>query len=327
MRHIGLISSWSAAPSSAGRAARLLRPLASILPLALVAAMGCGEDAQSPSPPESQTALATTATTALAFDQVSAGINHTCGITTDSQLYCWGLNFNGELGDGTTTTRLRPVAVGGALRFRLVSANVGIGGGHTCGITTDYRLYCWGYNAIGQLGDGTTVDRLRPVAVAGGKKFRWVDGGSAHTCGIGYSDNRAYCWGANASGKLGDGTTSGRLVPTAVAGTIAFRQVSTGVDHTCGVTTDNRAFCWGSNQEGQIGDSSTATQRLEPTPVATARRFCQLDVGRYHACAVSTGDNRAFCWGNGRVGQLGNGKTYLSFWPRGPWRAASASTA
>jgi alpha-tubulin suppressor-like RCC1 family protein len=282
----------------------------------MAAALGCREDTESPSGPEPAPAFATAATTGLAFAQVSAGIVHTCGITTDQRLYCWGWNFNGQVGDGTTTSRPRPVAIGGALRFRQVSANLGAGGGHTCGITTDDRLYCWGWNEFGQVGDGTTVQRLTPVLVAGGLKFRSVAGGSAHTCGISSSDNRAYCWGRNANGQLGDGTTSQRLVPIAVAGTMRFRQVSTGVDHTCGVTIEDRAFCWGRNQYGQIGDSSTASQRLKPTPVATTRRFRQLDAGRFHACAVSAGNNRAFCWGRGLEGQLGNGKTYLSFWPR-----------
>jgi alpha-tubulin suppressor-like RCC1 family protein len=281
--------------------------------LAIAALLSCNDDSTPTQPAGAATEFATTAaTTALAFEQVSAGGSHTCGVTTDSRLYCWGWNYNGQLGDGTTTSRPRPVAVGGALRFRLVSA----GGGSTCGITTDYRLYCWGWNLRGQLGDGTTVDRLTPVAIATGKQFRWVDGGSLHTCGVSYPDNRAYCWGGNASGQLGDETTTQRLVPTAVAGTLRFRHLSAGWEHTCGVTTEDRAFCWGSNQRGQIGDSSTAAQRVQPTPVKTTRRFRQLDVGSYHTCAVSAADNRAFCWGDGRVGQLGNGKSYLSFWPR-----------
>jgi alpha-tubulin suppressor-like RCC1 family protein len=274
----------------------------------------CSDTTTEPDKPPDAEATLATATTALAFYQVSAGGGHTCGITADNRLYCWGYNYNGQLGDGTTTNKSRPFAVGGALQFRQVSA--AISSGHTCGLTTDYRLYCWGYNAQGQLGDGTTVPRLSPVAVAGGYKFRSVDGGSSHTCAVGYSDNRAYCWGNNGSGQLGNGTTGGRLVPTATSGTIRFRQVSTGVDHTCGVSTENRAFCWGGNGEGQIGDSSNATQRLTPVRVATTRRFRQLDSGRYHACAVSAADNRAFCWGRGLEGQLGNGKRYLSFWPR-----------
>jgi alpha-tubulin suppressor-like RCC1 family protein len=101
----------------------------------------------------------------------------------------------------------------------------------------------------------------------------------------------------------------------AVAGTLAFRQVTTGFNHTCGVTTDNRVFCWGNNQVGQIGDSSTVFRRLKPSRVARARQFRQVDAGRHYNCAVTTND-RAFCWGEGSFGQIGNGKLGVYFWPR-----------
>jgi alpha-tubulin suppressor-like RCC1 family protein len=291
------------------------------LTLALVlAALGCGEDDQSTTAPASRPALAATAATALAFYQVSAGWDRTCGVTTDNRAYCWGYNTQGELGDGTTTQRLAPVAVAGGLRFRQVSA----GFAATCGVTTDYRAYCWGQNDLGELGDGTTTQRLTPVPVAGGHKFRQVETNFEHTCGVTYPDNRAYCWGRNADGQLGIGTNTGpesgnygpySATPVAVVGTLAFRQVTTGFYHTCGVTTDNRAFCWGLNKYGQIGDSSTVFRRLKPSRVARTRQFRQVDAGAYHTCAVTTAD-RAFCWGEGRQGQVGNGKTYLSFWPK-----------
>jgi hypothetical protein len=184
MLNIGHILSRSAAPLSVGRVRRLIRQFAPLLALALVAALGCREDAQSPTAPESELALATTGTTAaLSFRQVSAGGSptdpgHACGVTTDDRAYCWGNNEDGQLGNGTNSgpevcnetwpCSIRPVAVLGGLRFRHVSA----GGHSTCGITTDDKAYCWGYNANGQLGDGTQIRRLTPVAVAGGRRFR-----------------------------------------------------------------------------------------------------------------------------------------------------------
>jgi alpha-tubulin suppressor-like RCC1 family protein len=92
--------------------------------------------------------------------------------------------------------------------------------------------------------------------------------------------------------------------------------VTAGGAHTCGVTTDNRAFCWGNNRDAQIGDRAEyARRRVRPTLVADGHAFRQLDAGRNHTCGVTT-DRRAWCWGNGRYGQFGNGKAYLSFWPR-----------
>jgi alpha-tubulin suppressor-like RCC1 family protein len=290
------------------------------LPLAIaVAALGCREDTQSPTAPEATPALAISATQAPAFHQVSGGGVQTCGVTTDNLAYCWGYNGSGALGDGTTTDRLIPVAVAGTLRFRQVDA----GTFHTCAVTTDDRAYCWGSNRFGALGDGTTDTRLQPVAVVGGHQFRQVDAGQYHTCGR-TTDNRVYCWGNSGSGQLGNGTNTGPETcdfnacstrPVPVVGALAFRQISAGGNHTCGVTTEDRAYCWGDNAYGQIGDSSTAVRRLKPSPVAGARQFRQVDAGLYHSCAVNTGD-RAFCWGNGRSGQIGDGKPYLRFWPR-----------
>jgi alpha-tubulin suppressor-like RCC1 family protein len=284
-----------------------------LAPALLVAALDCREDATSPAGREDRAApaLATSATTALAFYQMSASI-HSCGVTTDNLAYCWGENTEGEVGDGTTTQRLTPVAVAGGLRFRQISASFY----HTCGITTDYRAYCWGSNFGGQLGDGTTTGHLTPVPVAGGLTFRQVTVGlSPHSCGVTYADRQVYCWGGNGDGQLGDGTTTTRLIPTAVAGGRQFRIVSAGGDHTCGVTTSNETFCWGSNRFGQIGDSSTAILRRRPTRIAGGHLFRQVSAGWEHTCAVTLAD-RAYCWGNGRDGQVGDGKTYLRFWPK-----------
>ena len=275
------------------------------------AALGCQDDAGSPNAPDPVPAPALGATSAavLAFRQVSAGDGHTCGVTTTNQAYCWGSNAAGQLGDGTITQRVRPVAVAGGLPFNRLSA----GQFHTCGVTTDFKAYCWGEG--GALGDGTTTERHIPVRVVGGRRFRQVDAGVHHTCGVSYPDNRGYCWGDNAFGQLGDGTTTPRLAPTPVAGGLEFQQVATGFLHSCGVTTTGRVFCWGSNQYGQIGDGSNADRRLKPSRIDNGRRFHRVDAGWTHSCAVTT-DDLAFCWGDGRFGAIGDGRTVLRFSPR-----------
>jgi alpha-tubulin suppressor-like RCC1 family protein len=260
-------------------------------------------------------ALATTAASAPAFYQVSSGLVHTCGLTPDNRAYCWGSNPFGALGDGTRTRRLKPVAVSGGLRFRQLSA----GGFHTCGVTTGYRAYCWGANDDrGTLGDGTEIDRLTPVPVAGGRLFRLVDAGGNHTCGVSYPDNKAYCWGYGSEGALGDGAWVPRLRlrPVAVAGGRQFRQVAAGDLHTCGVTTSNEAFCWGDPAYGKLGNSlERVTGTNTPSRVVGGHRFRQVDAGTDFSCGVTTG-YKAYCWGNGRSGQIGDGKPYLRYGPR-----------
>jgi alpha-tubulin suppressor-like RCC1 family protein len=310
MSQVGRTPSLFQPTKRVDNASRLCRRLAPALAGILLAVMGCGDEPTSPTAPEPTSALAATSA-ALAFVQVSGGGNHSCGVTADNRAYCWGFNYYGQLGDGTTTQRLKPVAIGGALRFRQVTA----GELHTCGVTPDNRAYCWGEGTAGSLGDGTRTSRSTPVAVAGGHLFRRLDAGSSYTCGVSYPDNRAYCWGYNDRGNLGDGTATRRSTPVAVSGGLQFRDVRAGLDATCGVTPTNLAYCWGSDSVGQLGDGEGGIYSLTPSPVAGGRRFSQVDAGSAFACGVTT-DNRAFCWGSGRRGQIGDGKTYLRFTPR-----------
>jgi alpha-tubulin suppressor-like RCC1 family protein len=240
---------------------------------------------------------------ALRFRQVAVGGDHFCGVTTGDVVYCWGSNVTGQLGDGTTTSRLTPAPVKGSLRFRTVRA----GNWHTCAVTYSNQAYCWGSNAEGQLGDSTEAGRrARPIKVVGGHSWRHVVPGGLHTCGVTTSD-KAYCWGYAAQGAIGDGSSTvlHRRWPRAVAGGLSFRQVEAGGAHSCGIRYDDRAYCWGNNFEGRIGDGTTTT-RLKPVAVVGGLRFAGINLGSAHTCAVTTAD-RAYCWGNNTAGQLGDG--------------------
>jgi len=280
--------------------------------------LACREDAEAPTAPGPSPALATTAS-ALVFTQVCAGTAHTCGVALDTRIYCWGLNNSGQLGDGTTTTRLVPVPVATTLRFRQVSA----GDHSTCAITTASSAtggqtfaMCWGAGPLG----GFAFASPTPVFVKSGLPFRQVQVGFEHACAV-TPDDSAYCWGNNFSGQLGggDGLSPGPVpsssTPISVIGSHKFRHVATGYRHTCGVTTDNGLFCWGSNHYGSVGDSSTSEFRSAPTRVAGKRQYHQVDVGRDYSCAVTLA-GRAFCWGAGLQGQLGNGLTKNARYPR-----------
>jgi alpha-tubulin suppressor-like RCC1 family protein len=239
----------------------------------------------------------------LHFVQLTAGTDHTCGVTTDNLAYCWGENREGQLGDGTTADRSVPVRVAGGRRFRQIQA----GALHTCAVTPLDIAFCWGSNIYAQLGDGTTTRRLTPVRVMGGLSFRRVIAGGHHSCGL-TTANKAYCWGENSDGQLGDGTTTGRTRPVAVSGGLSFSQVVAGSNHSCGVTTLKRAYCWGGDEDGQVGDGLTNTVWLKPVPVGGTRSFRQVIPGFFHTCGVTTSDV-ALCWGLNNAGQNGNGTT------------------
>lgn len=206
--------------------------------------------------------------------------------------------------DATSPTAPEPPALAAAATTALAFYQLSTGDAHTCGVTTDHRAYCWGDNQYGRLGDGTTVDRLTPVAVVGGLSFRQISAGVNTTCGV-TTDFRAYCWGWNVGGQLGDGTRSDRVRPVRVGGGKLFRTVETGFWHSCGMSyPDNRALCWGTGGDGQLGDGTGAT-RLLPVAVAGARQFRQVTVGYFHSCGVTT-ENWAYCWGNSQYGQVGD---------------------
>ena len=223
---------------------RLIPVLAAALALS---ALGCRNDAESPTLPEPD--LEVTQSQAPAFRQVTAGGAHSCGVASDKVAYCWGNNSGGVLGTGIGGgPETLPVEVAGGLAFRQLSAK----GGHTCGVTSNNRLFCWGSNHTGQLGDGTGADSPRPIRIARGLAFRQASAGTLHTCAV-TTDGVAYCWGHNQAGALGDGTTKGTSLPLRVARGLAFREVSAGNQFTCGVTTDDIAYCWGLNTNGQLG--------------------------------------------------------------------------
>jgi alpha-tubulin suppressor-like RCC1 family protein len=170
------------------------------------------------------------------------------------------------------------------------------------------------------------------AAVATGLRFRQIDRFGGHTCAV-TPDNRAYCWGGNDQGQLGNGSTASSTAPSLVSGGLRFQHVSTGNLHSCGVTLDDRVYCWGFNFLGQLGDGTGYPEnirRLTPVLVAGGRRFRQVRAGYAFTCALTT-SSAAFCWGYNVFGQLGDGTRTTRYAPvqvKGgqKWRQINAGT-
>lgn len=193
------------------------------------------------------------------------------------------------------------VVVGDA---RLAATGLAVGALHTCAIADAGQVYCWGDGTAGQLGDGVRYSRLRyavPIS-AGAETFTEVVAGRAHSCAL-TTTGKAFCWGGNSEGQLGDGTQGLRSGAVAVEQRGTFVSLVAGGDHTCGLTGDGAAFCWGSNRFGQLGDGSL-TAHPAPNEVAGAARFTSLTAGVYHTCGLTT-DGHTLCWGNDEFGQIG----------------------
>ena len=189
---------------------------------------------------------------------ISAGTNHTCAVTSAGPVECWGYNAHGELGDGTTTERLIASDVSG-LSSGVVA--ISAGASHTCALTSAGAVKCWGYNGYGQLGDGTTTNRLTAVEVSGlSSGVVAISAAGSHACAL-TSAGAVTCWGDNAYGELGDGTTTNRSVPVAVSGlSSGVVAISAGYQHTCALTSAGAAKCWGFNAHGELGDGTTTNR-------------------------------------------------------------------
>jgi alpha-tubulin suppressor-like RCC1 family protein len=190
--------------------------------------------------------------------------------------------------------------------FPLESVVVDAGSGHTCRVAVDGTATCWGDNASGQLGDGSTIDRSAPAAVARGLHFVTISSGAYHTCAI-IESGAAYCWGYGGTGALGDGTGTDSHVPVPVSGGLRFTSISAGHRFSCGVTNDQTAYCWGDNAFGRLGDSTT-TIRLSPVRVVGGLRFTIVSAGGASTCGLTVA-HEAYCWGQDNSGALGTGPT------------------
>lgn len=254
-------------------------------------------------------------TTPHKFTHLTSRGNSSCAIDQDKAAWCWGVNDQGQLGDGSTSTRTAPVKIQGTAKLTsLVSA----AGTTFCGLGDDGAAWCWGDNTAGQLGTGDAnvgTDSPTPVTPAGSHKFTALFAGATTTCGID-TDKKTWCWGANP----GNGTPGAAAAPAVVAGGHEFTSLALDASTACGLEAGGKVFCWATSPSGRTGmDPAPA----EGTPVETAggRTYTRVFAANEDRpgttsllCAIDTGA-KAWCWGSNSSGQLGNGVTAESLVP------------
>jgi alpha-tubulin suppressor-like RCC1 family protein len=244
---------------------------------------------------------------------LEAGDDHTCAVLESGGVKCWGFNEYGQLGDGTAVDRNAPVDVQGIIPQVVMIA---AGWGHTCALTSQGSVKCWGNNHYGQVGDGSSIENLHtPVNVAGltyGMKAISADGG--HTCAL-LERGVLVCWGNNKYGQLGDGTAEVREVPVPVVGlTTDIARVVAGWNHTCVVKTSGDLVCWGWNYYGQLGNGIRTTSTRPVDAGELVYGVTDLAIGWGHTCAI-TDAGGVQCWGLNDMGQIGDGSTTDAFLP------------
>jgi alpha-tubulin suppressor-like RCC1 family protein len=245
-------------------------------------------------------------------EAISADGHHTCALMATGGVKCWGENDYGQLGDGTTKNRTTPVDVSG---LSSGVAAVSAFGDHTCALMDTGGVKCWGDNGDGQLGDGTTHRRLTPVDVSGlSSSVLAVTAGGVHTCALMVSGG-VKCWGWNGVGQLGDGTRRTRTTPVDVSGlSSGVGAISAGSDHTCSLMVSGGAKCWGWNSVGEVGDGTTTTRTTPVDVSGLSSGVAAISAGAYHTCALmDTGG--AKCWGDNAYGDLGDGTQTLRTTP------------
>ncbi len=280
------------------------------------------------------------------FKEIEVGGFHILALDNDNNLWAWGDNEYGQLGDGTTTNKTSPTKIETGITFVQLSA----GYAHSAGIDNEGKLWTWGYNSWGSLGDGTTTQKAKPTKIMKDKTFKKVIASDYSTLAIdmndeiwywgryygddygganipqkldfkieyslisGYShylfldkQNKLWSWGANYAGQIGDGTTITRTNPVQIKPETKFTQVSAGNRFSLAIDEEGNLWSWGYNDDGQLGDG-TKSYKTTPEQIKIETKFAQISAGMYHSIAIDKEGN-LWSWGYNRSGQLGDGTT------------------
>ena len=226
-------------------------------------------------------------------DYVNVGYGNSAVITANGELYMWGSNFYGQLGDYNGGESSVP------LKIMDEVASVSFGDRNCAAITKDGSLYTWGNNTSGQLGNGTS-DYYNHSRAKIMDNVASVSLGYAHSAAI-TTDGSLYMWGSNSEGQLGDGTTTGSSQPIKIMDSVI--SVSLCNDQSAAITKDGSLYMWGRNYEGQLGDGTTTKSS---TPIKILDNVVSVSLGEHHSAAI-TKDGSLYMWGCNSVGELGNG--------------------
>ena len=240
---------------------------------------------------------------------IAAGEWHSMALRGDGTVWGWGRNDYGQVGDGSITPVPGAIQKSTPSQVSGLTAVVAISGGgqQNAAQKSDGTVWTWGHNVFGEIGDGTTTQRITPVPVGGLvlAGFTGIAAGSRHSLAL-KSDGTVWAWGQNDMGQIGDGTTTQRQAAVQVRGLTLVTAISAGDKFSVALKGDGTVWAWGSGSEGQLGDGTTAQQKLTPGLVSGLAGVVAISSGHEHSLALK-GDGTVWAWGYNGGGQIGDG--------------------
>lgn len=242
--------------------------------------------------------------TATDWKLVAAGAYHSLAVKNDGSLWAWGLNVDGELGDGTSgfgANKYVPTKIGSATWM-----SINAGTYHSVGIKSDGTIWAWGSNSYGQLGDGTKISRNIPTQIGITNNWKTLISGGYHTIGI-KNDGSLWAWGNNEWGQLGIGVFEYfKLVPTQIGTDTNWQTLAAGGNHTIAIKNNGSLWAWGYNADGEYGNGVYGFNNFAPTQIGTATNWQDVVTGFAHTVFLKT-DGSLWTTGENWLGQLGDG--------------------
>lgn len=235
---------------------------------------------------------------------IGCGDGFSCGLDSAAKVWCWGDSSGERLGEVMLPIQTSPREIAAAAGASMLS----VGRGSACTVDAGGSRRCWGGNVSGRLGLGTNTASEPVTQAADGRVWRSVSSGNQHGCAIEDATGRAWCWGRDNSGQLGDGSPlTDQLSPVAVASARTWTAVATSgmEDHSCAIQM-GELWCWGLNGQGQI--DGTLGSYNTPIRIASGQSWTAVTPGGRHTCAIDS-QQQLSCWGDNIVGQLGDGTT------------------
>ena len=235
------------------------------------------------------------------FCQISSGYWHSAAIDKNGRVWCWGSNNYGQIGDNTVTSRRTPVSILGATK---TFCEIDTSFHHTLAIDKNGKVWGWGYNNYGQLGNNSLVSARTPVLIAGSKTFCQIRAGYMYSMALD-NNNNIWSWGFNGNGQFGTVLNPNVSTPVVIGQNRCYCLISAGRDHSLSVDDDGLIWGWGNNSNGQIGDNSISGKLTPVSVLGNKKTFCQIGSGNNYTVAIDKNGN-IWGWGVNQYGEVGN---------------------